>query len=112
MEGLSEWEWFGCVAEQCVCVLGAVWGWAGLQGKCLLFCPQSQPYLALSKDILGTTLFLHRCPKFFTHCSVFQFCDDRSIMLHQSGVIVYKNNYSWLNLVYVCFVSCFVGFEK
>ena len=64
MEGLSEWEWFGCVAEQCVCVLGAVWGWAGLQGKCLLFCPQSQPYLALSKEILGTTLFYTDVPNF------------------------------------------------
>ena len=33
-----------------------------------------------------------------------------SIMLHQSGVIVYKNNYLWLNLVYVAALACLCVF--
>ena len=35
--------------------------------------------------------------------------NSSSIMLHQSGVIVYNNSYLWLNLVYVVALACYCG---
>ena len=40
-------------------------------------------------------------------CAVLWNWQGGDINVHRSGVIMYKNNYLWLNLVYVGFMSCY-----